>query len=760
MKIFVINLFFLILFIFTATSQECLWAERIAGNGEDIGRNVYVDNNGNIYITGDSNSPNLIFNKGISISYNGEHGIYFAKYNSEGLCLWAEKIKGNNNDISYSICVDNYENLYISGHFRSSELNFNNGIFLNNSGEYDGFLAKYNSDGICQWAEKIYGPLVEYVWNLDLDNYGNIYIVGRFESLNISFNNNINLNNNGNVNGFIAKYSTDGVCQWANCISGDKFNEIFSVNADKNEDVLISGYFESTKASFNNNISLDNSGKSDAFVAKYNSDGNCLWAKKIAGKEYEWARGVVSNDYGYIYVVGLYNSKILDFNSTISLDNNGKEDVFISKFDTDGNCLWAEKVAGTLGDSAFFIASDILDNIYIVGEFVSPVLYFNNGISISNLGDLDSYITKYNNNGICQWAQRIAGTGKDKVYSVAVYDSLNIYTIGRYYSSNIFFNNDISLSNIGSSDIYLAKYAQNCTLPSFELTGIHSICKGDTAKVSVNPNDSQYNYKWSNGSTNNTCYITEPGNYQVVVSNEFDCSDTLDFHIDLKPTFKTKVDSTIAKIGTTEAKLHFTSFITGPVNIDTLQVLYEIRFNANAFLPKDDSSFIINKIDENGYRILQLYYEKFNFSNKDTIDFYVDGTLLLGYNKINEVYVVTNTNIQNNICINTINSYIIADSVCSFETRRIKLIDLPDITLFPNPATNELKIKLKNLVDKQYNIEVYNSNGFIINTYQFFNTLEKEQFFNIDLTHFTNGMYCVLLKSKDTVLQKMFSILK
>ena len=71
-----------------------------------------------------------------------------------------------------------------------------------------------------------------------------------------------------------------------------------------------------------------------------------------------------------------------------------------------------------------------------------------------------------------------------------------------------------------------------------------------------------------------------------------------------------------------------------------------------------------------------------------------------------------------------------------------------------------VKIKLKNLIDKQYSIEVFNSNGIKVNTYNFFNTLENEQFLNIDLTHFTNGIYCVLLKSKDTVLQKMFSVVK
>jgi hypothetical protein len=49
-------------------------------------------------------------------------------------------------------------NVYVAGHFISASLIFNNGISLLHSGNgYDVYIAKYNSSGVCQWAEIIGG---------------------------------------------------------------------------------------------------------------------------------------------------------------------------------------------------------------------------------------------------------------------------------------------------------------------------------------------------------------------------------------------------------------------------------------------------------------------------------------------------------------------------------------------------------------------------------------------------------------------------
>jgi hypothetical protein len=61
----------------------------------------------------------------------------------------------NSYDDVYSINTDANGNLYVAGYFDSPKLTFNNGIMLSSSGFHDGFIAKYNSDGVCQWQKKL-----------------------------------------------------------------------------------------------------------------------------------------------------------------------------------------------------------------------------------------------------------------------------------------------------------------------------------------------------------------------------------------------------------------------------------------------------------------------------------------------------------------------------------------------------------------------------------------------------------------------------
>ena len=102
-------------------------------------------------------------------------------------CQWAEKIAGNSYDYAYSIITDESGNVYVAGSFDSPMLAFNNGITLSNSGDYDGYIAKYNSDGVCQWAEKIAGTDGDYARSISTDLSGNVYVTGYFHSNKLTF---------------------------------------------------------------------------------------------------------------------------------------------------------------------------------------------------------------------------------------------------------------------------------------------------------------------------------------------------------------------------------------------------------------------------------------------------------------------------------------------------------------------------------------------------------------------------------------------
>ena len=452
--------------------QTCEWAEKIAGSKQEGVHSIAVDSFGNVYIAGDFYSDTLNFNNNLSLYKTGNYDAFIAKYNLTGTCLWVEKISGENWDLTGDIVIDGSGNIYLSGYFGSSTLNFNNGISLNNNSSYgnrfDIFLAKYNTSGICQWAENIAGTKDEGA-GIVVDCFGNIYLAGYFYSDTLNFNNGIKLNNSGLADTFIAKYNSSGICQWAESFKGSDSDYAAGITVDKSGNIYVAGHFSSTTLTFNNGKYLKINGDKDAYIAKFDSSGTCLWANRITGSvdhiEHGGVNdniiyGIIADDLGNIYVAGQYLSLVLYFNNNISIKNSNSNgmtaDAFISKYNSNGDCQWAEKIAGTDHDIATSIALDSTGNLYVVGTFGSEKLILNNGKELINSGSGDTYIAKYNSSGICQWAEKISGSNDLVGIAVNVHD--NFYVAGYFRASLLSFNNGISLTNMSNFDGFVAKY--------------------------------------------------------------------------------------------------------------------------------------------------------------------------------------------------------------------------------------------------------------------------------------------------------------
>jgi hypothetical protein len=137
--------------------------------------------------------------------------------------LWAERISGYEYEEVNYITLDDNNNLYITGEFNSDKIYFNNGFSLKNSRiknndsykDYEGYIAKYNSNGICQWAELISGGSYDEFRKEAVDANKNVFVAGNYKSDSITFNKNIKLHTN-NLNQdqeraisdcYIAKYT-------------------------------------------------------------------------------------------------------------------------------------------------------------------------------------------------------------------------------------------------------------------------------------------------------------------------------------------------------------------------------------------------------------------------------------------------------------------------------------------------------------------------------------------------------------------------
>ena len=120
------------------------------------------------------------------------------------------------------------------------------------------------------------------------------------------------------------------------------YDDSYGVKTDTKGNVLITGYFSGPSIIFGNDTFYNNNTDttSDIFIAKYNSNGNLLWAKTAGGKSVDWSAGIATDSFGDVYISGTFDSDTLSFDS-IKLYGGGD---FIAKYDSSGNVLWAKRV--------------------------------------------------------------------------------------------------------------------------------------------------------------------------------------------------------------------------------------------------------------------------------------------------------------------------------------------------------------------------------------------------------------------------------
>jgi hypothetical protein len=135
-----------------------LWSKSFGGISDDYGYSVSVDSSGNVYITGYFWSSAIDFGGG-ALKNAGNWDIFLAKFDSNGNHKWSKRFGGSNYDYGYSVSVDSSGNVCITGHFYSSAIDFGGGSLTNanNNGTSDIFLAKFDSNGNHKWSKRFGG---------------------------------------------------------------------------------------------------------------------------------------------------------------------------------------------------------------------------------------------------------------------------------------------------------------------------------------------------------------------------------------------------------------------------------------------------------------------------------------------------------------------------------------------------------------------------------------------------------------------------
>jgi hypothetical protein len=262
----------------------------------NMGNGIAADSSGNIYVTGGFAGVNVDFDSGAGTDLkdsNGGTDIFITKINSDGSYGWTRVMGGpvvvSGDDSGYSISTDLSGNIYTTGYFLGTDIDFDpdgaHDLKTSNGGT-DIFITKINSDGSYGWTKTIGGTDSDVGNSITNDSSGNVYTTGYFSETNVDFNFGVGndlKDSNGGTDIFITKINSDGTYGWTGTVGDTESDYGYSIATDSSGNIFISGGFvgESVDFNFGAGTDLKNSnGASNAlFITKINSDGTYGWTK-------------------------------------------------------------------------------------------------------------------------------------------------------------------------------------------------------------------------------------------------------------------------------------------------------------------------------------------------------------------------------------------------------------------------------------------------------------------------------------------------
>jgi hypothetical protein len=371
---------------------------------------------------------------------------HFAQTVHSANWTWALQGGGTGFDEARSVATDGLNNIFVLGDFNLTAT-FGEDTLIS-AGSEDVFVAKYSSNGDLIWIEQIGGSAFDRGNGIATDISNNCIVTGRFDGT-ITIGD-TSLVTQGNDDIFIVKYDTDGNLFWVTQAGGTGFDRSNCIKTDILENIVITGRFENT--AFFGDTSISSYGTEDIFIAKYDKDGNFLWANQAGGITVDRGHGIATDGSGNTIVTGRF-SDIASFGDT-TLAASGISDIFIAKYDNYGNLLWVVQAGGDGEDRGVSIETDNAGNILVAGEFELNAAFGDTSI-ISN-GGKDIFIANYDSSGNLNWVEQAGGIGWDSGYGIETFSSGNCVTTGFFEHEG--FIGDTSLTSAGWWDIFVAEF--------------------------------------------------------------------------------------------------------------------------------------------------------------------------------------------------------------------------------------------------------------------------------------------------------------
>jgi beta-propeller repeat-containing protein len=258
---------------------------------------------------------------------------------------------------------------------------------------------------------------------------------------------NLSGTNQGGDDAFVAKFDEDGNQLWIAQTGSSLYDHVYGIALDSTEDVYVIGTWHFDSADYTS---------ADYFVIKYDKDTGTALKTLILGdsNQGDLGRGITIDASDNVYVVGM-TAADGTLNGASKPDTAGKFDVFVSRYTPGLSHVWTKFVdsSGDFDDYAAGIDTCAMGNIYITGETKS-VMPLNPSGSNTYDGSGDGFIAMLDSSGVINWIIQFGGVAEEEPTAIAVGKSTaNIFVAGRTHS-NLDGN-----TVLGSWDAFVTSYS-------------------------------------------------------------------------------------------------------------------------------------------------------------------------------------------------------------------------------------------------------------------------------------------------------------
>lgn len=577
-----IILFFLLFSFANSVLSQNFWGKTTTSSNTNEAIDVETDASGNSYVAG-YYTGGTNFDNSLSIASQGANDIYVAKYDPSGSIIWLKHFGGTFSDRPSDLALDNQGNIFITGEY-FGQIVFGITTLNSVSNSKDIFLVKLDNAGNVVWAKSEGGTDSENAFGITLDGLNNVILTGQFKGTSQIASQTVNsmidpTTSAPNFDIFIAKYNASGLPQWLRTGQAKNEDRGLAVACDAANNIFLTGQFSDTMIIASTTI--NNAALSVGFVAKFSPTGTLSWLNQMKAG-YVVPYDIEVNSASEPVIIGDFSGTMLYLNSTGNtvITSPYSKKIFTLKISNAGAHIW-NKVLGSDNElSARSLSIDAAKNIYVTGFFRCnwTELHTAQTALYNSVGFRDAYLYRLNDSGNLDFAKTFGSQMNDEGEGVAINNQqqaiicgthtqiLNIPVLN-YLNYNYIFNgtitplfsffnyttspqNHVSLYGDLSSNSFLtnALHGNTPNYNFFTTTGLDSLngfiepynqdtihfCSSALLYYNANTNNDipnnpnfygpSYEYTWSNGATTNPLTISQSGTYYLNIERIDGCA--------------------------------------------------------------------------------------------------------------------------------------------------------------------------------------------------------------------------------------------